>query len=109
MTFRSLIRFEVKPGAESEFESAFDQAGMLVRPKQIEGFIDAELFRSVGEPVEYIVIGSWETEQAYAQWQAVSRDEADSKALSVLSKVVIDPQPGKLFSPVSSSKATRKP
>ena len=103
MSFRSLIRFNVKPGKEAEFEAAFDKAGMLRRPKRIAGFIDAELVRSIGDPVEYFVVGRWESEQAYADWQTVSQAEAPPDALATLSDVLTDRMPGRLFAPVARS------
>lgn len=103
MSYRSLIRFQVKPGMEAAFEAAFVKVGMLARPSRIDGFVDAELVRSVGEPVEYFVIGAWLTEQAYADWQAVSRDTADPEALAIMYAALVDPIPGRLFSTVARS------
>jgi len=103
MTFRSVIRFRVKPGAERAFEAAFQRAGMLTRPAAIDGFIEAELVRSLEDPTDYFVIGRWRTEQAYADWQAVSRDTEDADALAAFLDAQVDPSPGKLYRSVARS------
>lgn len=103
MTFRSVIRFQVKPGKEAAFEAAFDQCGMLRRPKKIAGFIDAELVRSIGEPIEYFVLGAWQSEQSYADWQAVARPEADPAAIAALDDTLVERKPGRLYASVLRS------
>jgi heme-degrading monooxygenase HmoA len=103
MRFRSMIQFHVKPGMEAQFEAAFLKAGMLVRPKQVEGFISAELVRSIGEAGEYLVIGEWQSEQAYTDWQAAVSDAIDPQAVTDLYATVTDPVPGRLFASVAQS------
>ena len=104
MTFRSIIRFRVKPGMEADFEAAFLKAGMLERPARIDGFVSAELVRSVAGPVEYYVIGEWRTEQAYVDWQTISRDGADPDAIAAMQSTLVDHAPGRLFEPLARSK-----
>lgn len=100
MSFTSIIRFQVRPGQEAAFEAAFIKAGMLTRPTAIAGFVKAELVRSLGEPVEYYVVGEWRTEQAYKDWQAVSGPEADPEALATMRATLIGHAPGRLFQTV---------
>lgn len=103
MRFRSMIQFHVKPGMEPQFEAAFLKAGMLIRPKQVDGFVSAELVRSVNEAGEYLVIGEWMSEQAYADWQAAVGDAIDPQAVTDLYATVTDPMPGRLFASVAQS------
>lgn len=103
VSYTSIIRFQVKPGRESTFEAAFAAAGMLQRPSAIKGFVKAELVRSLDDPPAYYVVGEWETEQAYADWQAVSGPEADQEALATMRDTLIDPMPGRLFQTVLRS------
>ena len=103
MSYTSIIRFQVTPAMEAEFEAAFAKAGMLKRPAAIPGFIKADLVRSLGEPVEYYVVGEWETQQAYADWQAVSGPEADQEALAAMRACLTGHAPGRLFEAVIRS------
>lgn len=103
MSYTSIIRFRVKPGLEATFEAAFTKAGMLTRPRAIDGFIRAELVRSVGDPVEYYVIGEWQTQQSYAAWQAISGPEADPEALTAMRETLVEHAPGRLFEVVVGS------
>ena len=75
MSYTSIIRFLVKPGRESTFEAAFAETGMLQRPSAINGFVKAELVRSLDDPSAYYVVGEWETEQAYADWEALEQGD----------------------------------
>ena len=88
---------------ERSFEEAFAKAGMLTRPAAIAGFVRADLVRSLGEPVTYYVVGEWESEEAYAVWQAVSGPEADQRALAAMRACLIDPAPGRLFTTILRS------
>lgn len=103
MNYTSIIRFLVKPGMEATFEAAFAKAGMLQRPSAIKGFVKAELVRSLDDPPAYFVVGEWETEQAYADWQAVSGPGADQEALAAMRGALTDPMPGRLFRTVLQS------
>jgi heme-degrading monooxygenase HmoA len=53
--------------------------------------------RSLGEPVEYYVIGEWQTEQSYAAWQAISGPGADPEVLAAMRGTPVDHAPGRLF------------
>ena len=65
--------------------------------------IQADLVRSVGEPVEYYVVGEWRSERAYADWQAVSGPEADQEALAEMRACLAGHAPGRLFETVIRS------
>lgn len=97
MRFRSLIRFRVKAGRGPDFEAAFERAGMLTRPRAIPGFGRAELIRSLDDPCDYAVVGEWQSEEAYRQWQSVSAAEANRDALAALGDTLEASQPGRLF------------
>ncbi len=103
MPFTSVIRFHVKPREDASFEAAFEAAGMLTRPDAINGFLGAKLLRSETEPLEYLVIGEWQTREAYGDWQAVSSRTADAEALARLLETLVDPKPGRLFACVMTS------
>ena len=107
MGVRSLIRFSVKPGRESDFEAAFEASGMLTRPLAIEGFLRAELLRSRATPAEYYVIGQWDSAEAYASWQKASLVGADARVTAGLLDTLVDPKPGRLFDVIASSGPAR--
>ena len=96
--YRSFIEFDVKAGAEQSFLDAFLAAGMLTRPKSVEGFVEAELVR---DGATFAVIGRWETAEAYARWQSVAQKEAPDDALKALSKTIETTRPGRLYELVS--------
>lgn len=95
--FRSIIKLVIKPGRNSEFESAFRAAGMLIRPKGIDSAFSGELLRDIDAPETYYVIAHWSSQDAYTTWQTTSRDGADADAKAVLDEVLVDPVPGRLF------------
>jgi len=97
--YRSLIEFTVKPGAEEVFLKAFRASGMLTRPRDVAGFVDAEIVR---DGSVFVVIGRWETAEAYAFWQSVAQKEAPSDALRALSKTIETTRPGRLYELVSN-------
>lgn len=103
MTFTSIIRFDVQPGAEAAFEEAFEKSGMLSRPKVIEGFCGAELVKSIEPPATYHVIGRWQSRQAYIDWQDVAAAQADPAAMTNLLQALVAPKPGKLFSTIATT------
>jgi heme-degrading monooxygenase HmoA len=101
--FRSIVWFKVRPGAETAFESAFDDAGMLSRPTHIDGFGGAELLRSTTSPDEYYVVGTWSSPAAYAAWHAISNDGAPPEAMARLIDAIAEHRPGQLFSAVNAT------
>ena len=101
--FRSIMWFKVRPGAETAFESAFNDAGMLTRPIQIDGFGGAELLRSTTAPGEYYVVGTWSSPAAYAAWRAISNDGAPPEALARLVDAIAEHRPGQLSSQVDAT------
>ena len=100
MSFTSLITFRVARGRSAEFEEAFTRAGMLTRPRALAGYHGAELHRGIEDPQTYIVVGHWDSVEAYRQWQARSLDHTPD--LERLLDTLIDPQPGQLYEPVAS-------
>jgi heme-degrading monooxygenase HmoA len=90
---RSMIRFQVKPGREAEFEAAFRRAGMLTLPRQAPGFVSEELCRSLEEASVYVVVARWTSEAAYRAWQQRSRDDTSAETAALLD-TVIDLVPG---------------
>ncbi len=95
--FRSIIKLVIKPGRTSDFETAFLATGMLTRPKDIDSAFSGELLRDIDAPETYYVIAAWSSREAYAAWQATSRDGVDADAMAVLDEVLLDPVPGRLF------------
>lgn len=94
---RSIAWFKVRPACHLEFEAAFHAAGMLERPKQIEGFLGAELHRSLTAPDEYFVLGEWTTAASYDAWQNVASTGADAAAIERLTAVLADNRRGQLL------------
>ena len=95
MSYTSLITFQVAPGRSADFERAFERTGMLTRPHAVDGFDGAVLHRGVDNPNTYIVIGRWQTTDAYREWQRRSME--DTPGLDGLLHTLLDPQPGQLF------------
>lgn len=98
---RSLIRFTVKPGREADFEAAFAACGMLTRPRAIAGFVEAELVRGLEDPAEYLVIGRWADQAAYAAWQARSLEGVTAAQRQALLDTLLDPLPGAAYAVVA--------
>jgi heme-degrading monooxygenase HmoA len=96
--FRSIIEFAVKQGREREFVEAFHAAGMLTRPKSIDGFVEAELMCAGST---FVVIACWHEAEAYAEWQAVSQREAPVDALNALAETIERVRQGRLFERMS--------
>lgn len=101
--FHSLIRFQVKPGREADFEAAFQDSGMLTRPRAVPGYLGADLVRAAEGPCEYLVLGRWTSAEAYAAWQAISMADAPREALRRLVETLVDPMPGRGFVTVQTS------
>jgi len=98
---RSVIRFTVKPGREADFEAAFVACGMLSRPRAIQGFVEAELVRGLENRGEYLVIGRWADEAAYAAWQARSLEGVTAAQRRALLETLVDPRPGAAYALVA--------
>ncbi len=94
--YRSVIWFQVKPGKQRAFEAAFFDAGMLTRPKQVDGYLGAELHHSVDNYDEYFVIGEWTSPEAYATWQSLSSETAPAEPLARLLDTMRDSRKGQL-------------
>lgn len=98
---RSVIRFTVKPGREADFEAAFAACGMLTRPRAIEGFVEAELVRGLENRGEYLVIGRWADQAAYAAWQARSLEGVTAQQRQALLETLVNPRPGGAYEVVA--------
>ena len=97
MSFMSIIRFEIKPGMEESFLSAFNEGTEFERQQEVEGFQSSVMCRSLeDDPVIYYVVGHWETEAAYTEWGELGPQVAPEVATRLMGSVV-DPAPGKLF------------
>lgn len=99
MTYTSLITFRVAPGRSADFEAAFHRTGMLTRPRAVNGFLDAHLHRSLDDPDTYIVVGHWDTIDAYRDWQQRSAEHVPG--LTELVDTLVDLQPGQLYQPTA--------
>ncbi len=95
----SFIEFRVLPGREADFVAAFADCGMLTRPREIDGFVSAELVRDRQDGARFAVVGAWRTAQAYAAWQAVSQSGAPRPALARLAACLAEAPSGRLFDP----------
>jgi heme-degrading monooxygenase HmoA len=95
--FRSLARFDVKPGMEAEFESAFKACGMLERPRLVPGMIAVQLVQSETTTTEYLVMGEWDSRESYASWQSQSFKGLDKSLIKRFLATLNDQKPGQLF------------
>jgi len=95
--FRSLVRFDVKPGKEAEFESAFKACGMLERPRLVQGMIAVQLVQSETITTEYLVMGEWDSRESYASWQSQSFKGLDKDLIKRFLASLNNPQPGQLY------------
>lgn len=101
LAYTSLITFHVAPGRSAEFEAAFEQTGMLTRPQEVAGFRGAELLRGTDDPDTYIVLGTWDSVDAYREWQ--DRSAQDVPGLAELLDTLRDLRAGQLFHPAAQS------
>lgn len=98
MSYTSVITFQAAPGRAADFETAFERTGMLVRPSAVAGYRGAVLHRSLDDRERYVVIGQWDTIDAYREWQRRSVEETPD--LADLVATLVDAQPGQLFEAV---------
>jgi quinol monooxygenase YgiN len=59
------VRFEIKPGADGEFEAGFRKAASAVKA-QDEGCEMYDLYRSIDSPTSYVMVERWATEELLA-------------------------------------------
>lgn len=95
--FVSLITFKVHPNREYQFVEAFNDSGMLSRPREIKGFVSAELIRQQDDPTRFAVIARWEAPESYAAWQKVAQSGAPMDALIKLAECIAETAPGQLY------------
>lgn len=98
---RSIVWFKVHPGMNDEFVAAFLAAGMLERPRAVGGYRGAALHRSLMCDDEYFVLGEWDSEESYAQWQAIASAGAPRDALRRMRACLADHRPNTLVRPVA--------
>jgi heme-degrading monooxygenase HmoA len=64
---RSIIRLQVEPGREREFEEQFRRRGVLKRAQEVARMRTGELLRpAAGGP--YVVVATWDSAEDYAVW-----------------------------------------
>ena len=61
------LYYRVKPGHEKEFEEIFSKVLEFLKAN-VEGFIDAKLYRSVTDPREYLIYSEWESLDAFRKF-----------------------------------------
>lgn len=105
MSFISHVRFDVKADQRDEFISAFEEAGMLTRPQQIEGYRWGKLSEAC-DGASFIVTAEWDSEQDYARWQGMSFAELDKAIIKRFLSTFENPKPGKLFKTLLESPAS---
>jgi len=74
-----VARPDVKPGRESQFETAFEKASAII--SQIHGYRGHELQRCIEHPNRYILLARWDTIEdhtvgfrqslEYQQWKSL--------------------------------------
>lgn len=100
-TYTSIIEFRVHPGREDDFIAAFADCGMLERPRALPDFVSGELLRQADDPACFVVIATWRTPAAYADWGRLSREGVDARSLGALAACLVDMKPGRLFAAAS--------
>ena len=70
---------DVKPGQESEFESAFEKAQQII--SSMDGYVSHQLQKCIEKPNRYILLANWKTledhtkgfreSDEYQQWRAI--------------------------------------
>ncbi|MCW1297610.1 MAG: antibiotic biosynthesis monooxygenase [Candidatus Rehaiarchaeum fermentans] len=61
------LYYKVKPGHEEEFEKIFTQVLTFLK-NNVEGFIDAKLYKNVNDNREYLVYSEWESIEAFKKF-----------------------------------------
>lgn len=69
MPTRSLIEFNVHPGAETAFEAAYLKHGFLDRARAMPGFLSGEFLRSTDGP-SFWATALWASQANYEAWQS---------------------------------------
>ena len=70
------LYYRVKKGHEEEFERIFKQVLEFLK-KNVDGFIDAKLYRSVDDPSEYLIYSEWRDLDAFRKF-VTSRQFSDT-------------------------------
>jgi heme-degrading monooxygenase HmoA len=65
--FRVLLRMEIRPGSEAEFESAWLEVGRRIAQEPAN--LGQTLVRCVEEPGVYVVLTDWVDEQAFRTFE----------------------------------------
>ena len=61
------LYYRVKPSHEKEFEETFSKVLEFLKAN-VEGFIDAKLYRNVSDPREYLIYSEWESLDAFRKF-----------------------------------------
>lgn len=85
MPIRSFLEFNVLPGAENAFESAYLEHGFLDRARTMPGFLDGEFLRS-STGSSYWAIALWASQAEYESWQRAYADIFSEKEIHSLSQ-----------------------
>ena len=64
---RSIIRLNVEPGREHEFEEQFRRRGVLRRAREAARLRTGELLRPLAGG-SYVVVATWDSAEDYAVW-----------------------------------------
>ena len=68
--FRSLLVIRANRGAGREITRLYTELSIFEKAAQMPGFRSAELLTSTRDPDELIVIGAWDSSEAYDAWLA---------------------------------------
>lgn len=80
--------YKVKKGHEQEFEKAFNDVVEYLK-KNVDGFVDAKLYRSVMDPSEYLIYSEWKDLDSYRKFTS---SEA-YKSTVTYGKTIIEDRP----------------
>ena len=85
-----LWQFDVRPGAEAEFERHYGSDGTwVVLFRRAPGYVDTRLLKDRDVPGRYVTIDRWESESAYRAYRerfAAEHDAIDSACESLTIK-----------------------
>ncbi|NON62547.1 antibiotic biosynthesis monooxygenase [Acidianus sp. RZ1] len=70
------LYYRVKPGHEEEFEKIFSQVLEFLKGN-VDGFIDAKLYRSIADPREYLIYSEWKSLDSFRKF-TLSRQFSDT-------------------------------
>ncbi|HXF81913.1 MAG TPA: antibiotic biosynthesis monooxygenase family protein [bacterium] len=78
---RSIIKLQVAPGREREFEETFRSRGVLALAREVADLRTGELLRPLRAGDPYVVIATWDSAEAYDRWvRSPARSQVNSAA-----------------------------